>query len=65
MFYWDQAHALRRWRAIARVQHWQPGAETTEVETRMAITSVCAATDHQRQVADRQYKFNMDGHDSG
>ena len=29
------------------------------------FTSVCAATDHQRQVADRQYKFNMDGHDSG
>ena len=26
---------------------------------------VCAATDHQCQVAHRQYKFNIDGHDGG
>ena len=41
---------------IARVQRRLPGVETTEVEAHMA-TYCLFATNHQRQVAHRQYKF--------
>ena len=37
-----------------------PGVETTEVEARMA-TYCLFATNHQRQLADRQYNFDHDG----
>ena len=42
--------------AIAGVQRRLPGVEMTEVEVHMASYSLFA-TDHQRQVAHRQYKF--------
>ena len=42
--------------AIARVQRRLPGVEMTEVEAHVASYSLFA-TDHQRQVAHRQYKF--------
>ena len=42
--------------AIARVQRRLPGVETTEVEAHMA-SYFLFATDHQRQAANRQYKF--------
>ena len=38
-----------QWRAtvsLVRVQHWGPGAKTTEVEARVAL--VCASTDDGR-----------------
>ena len=41
---------------IARVQHRLPGIETTQVEAHMA-TYCLFATNHQREVAHRQYKF--------
>jgi len=41
---------------IARVQRRLPGVETTQVEAHMA-TYCLFATNHQRQVAHRQYKF--------
>ena len=41
----------------AREQRWLPGVETTEVEARMA-TSWFFATNHQRQLAHRQYNFD-------
>ena len=47
-------------RAIAREQRRLPGVETTEVEARMA-TYCLFATNHQRQLADRQYNFDQDG----
>ena len=43
-------------RTIARVQRRLPGVETTEVEGHMA-TYCLFSTNHQRQVAHRQYKF--------
>ena len=47
--------------SIARVQCWLPGVETTEVEAYM--TTYCLfATNHQWQLAHRQYNFD---HDSG
>ena len=42
--------------AIARVQRRLPGVEMTEIEVHMASYSLFA-TDHQRQVAHRQYSF--------
>ena len=46
--------------ASLRVQRRLPGVEMTEVETHMASYSLFA-TDHQRQVVHRQYKFDHDG----
>ena len=40
----------------AKVQHWLPGVEMTEVKVHMATYSLFA-TDHRRQVAHRQHKF--------
>ena len=42
--------------ASLRVQRRLPGVEMTEVEPHMAFYSLFA-TDHQRQVVHRQYKF--------
>ena len=42
--------------ASLRVQRRLPGVEMTEVEAHMASYSLFA-TDHQRQVVHRQYKF--------
>ena len=40
-----------QWRATVRVQRWQPGAKTTEVEARMAL--VCVSTkDNSRLTGD-------------
>ena len=45
---------------IARVQRRLPGVETTQVEAHMA-TYCLFATNHQWQVAHRQYNFYQDG----
>ena len=46
--------------AIARVQRRLPGVETTEVEAHMA-TYCLFGTNHQLQLAHRQYNFDHDG----
>jgi len=46
--------------AIARVQCRLPGVETTEGEAHMAKYCLFA-TNHQRQLAHRQYNFDHDG----
>ena len=43
---------------IARVQRRLPGVETTQVEAHMA-TYCLFATNHQRQVAHRQYNISI------
>ena len=42
----DDRRREGQWRATVRVQRWEPGAKTTEVEIRMAL--VCASTDDGR-----------------
>ena len=42
------------------MQRQLPGVEMTEVEVHMATYSLFA-TDHRRQVAHKQYKFDHDG----
>ena len=51
---------VKGYQPIARVQRRLPGVETTEVEAHMA-TYWLFATNHQRQLAHRQYNFDHDG----
>jgi len=45
---------------LPRVQRRLPGVEATEVEAHM-VTYCLFATNHQRQLAYRQYNFDYDG----